>query len=600
MHVYRIDANKWAISARGFTSEFSNKLLVMIDGRTVYTPLFSGVFWGVQDMMLADIDRIEVIRGPGGSLWGTNAVNGIINIISKDSADTQGGLVSVEDGNQYNGNSVSGRYGGWLDSRTSYRLYGKYFNQKFFEPTTTETTNGITDSDKTADDLHSIRTGFRLDRNQDNRNKMTLQGDIYQNTFGTKIVHTLLSTLDYFVEVENTDVSGGNLLGRWQHILAPDSDMTVQVYYDRTQLKQKYLHETRDTLDFDFQHRFSRLQHHELLWGVGYRYSKDDLKSYDTAEGFYYFRFDPDSRGNNLYTGFIQDRYSFAGDRGELTLGTKVEHNEYTGTEWQPSLRFLWKFNQRNSGWAAVSRSVRTPSRLEHDGSLNSSPLSNPFNPAGMPIVTRLISDDRLDSEYLIACELGYKSRPLDNLYVDITAFYNKYHHLLAGFSIGTPFLETGASVPYLVIPAKLGNEFNAETFGIELSGNWSVTGWWRITTGFSWFENNFLNENGDTDSRSQFQEDNESTYQLSLASYMNLPGNLELNGLFFYVDDLDEMHIDHYTRFDLNLSWHAGDTLALILGGRNLFDPDHREYENGVYNSNIPRTFYAKVSWGF
>ena len=602
MHVCQIDANKWAISSRGFTSRFSNKMLVMIDGRTVYTPLFSGVFWDVQDMMLADIDRIEVIRGPGGSLWGTNAVNGIINIISKDSADTQGSLINMDGGSQ-NKNCVAGRYGGWLNDRTSYRVYGKYFDQDDFKPSNFGTSHEIAIPDKAADDYHNTRAGFRLDRNQDRNNKMTLQGDIYQGSSGTSGVHPHLLSPNLFVEVENEDVSGGNLMGRWQHIFSQNSDMMVQGYYDHTKREQEYLHETRDTLDFDFQHRFTILTHHELLWGLGYRYSKDDIKTYDLSHGFYNYRFAPDNQGNNLYTGFIQDRFHFAGDRGELTLGTKIEHNEYTGIEWQPSIRFLWKFNERNSFWAAVSRSVRTPSRLEHDGIINTKPIKQPFNPFGMPLVPRLITDGNLNSEKLLSYEVGYKSRPLDNLYIDFTAFYNHYRDLAAGFTSGTAFLETEASIPYLVIPTKIGNEFNAETFGIELSGSWSITDWWRLSTGLSWFGNNFLDENGYTDPRSEFQENSESKHQLSLVSYMDLPGQLELNCMFFCVDDLASINVDAYTRFDINLAWHANDTLTMILGGRNLFDPHHPEYDSisaGIYSSQIPRTVYAKVSWEF
>ncbi len=599
MHVYRIDANKWAISARGFTSQFSNKMLVMIDGRTVYSPLFSGVYWDVQDMMLEDIDRIEVIRGPGGSLWGTNAVNGVINIISKDSADTQGGLVSME-GSQEDKNQVAAHYGGWLDSRTSYRLYGKYFYQDNFKPTDFGNRHQIAIPNKGADDYHSTRGGFRLDRNQNRSNKLTLQGDIYRGSSGSNLARPQLSSPILFVEKEDEDVSGGNLLGRWQHIFSPDSDITVQVYYDNARRKQTYLHTNRNTLDCDFQYRFPLLDRHEILWGMGYRYTKDNLKTYDVPGGFYYYRFDPRSRSNNLYTGFIQDRYHFADDRGELTLGTKIEHNDYTGMEWQPSIRFLWKFNEQHSCWAAISRSVRTPSRLEHDGSVNTKPLSNSL---GIPIVPRLVSNGHLDSEKLLTYEIGYKSRLLDNFSMDITAYYNSYNHLAAGFSTGMPFIETDTSTPYLVVPTEVSNEFDAETFGIELSTNLSITDWWRLSTGFSWFENNFLDENGYTDPRSEFQEDNESTYQLSLTSYMDLPGNLELNSLFFYVDELEEMGIDQYTRFDLNIVWHAGETLTLTLGGRNLFDSNHDEYDSitsGVYSSRIPRSFYGKLDWRF
>ncbi|MBW1645878.1 MAG: TonB-dependent receptor [Deltaproteobacteria bacterium] len=603
MHVYRIDANKWAISSRGFTSQFANKMLVMIDGRIVYAPLFSGVFWDVQDLMLADVDRIEVIRGPGGSLWGANAVNGIINIISKDSADSQGGLVSLEGGRR-DRNAAAVRYGGWLDERTSYRFYGKYFDRHDLRPAGFWKNHDIADIDDANDDYHAGRTGFRLDRNQGRGDKLTLQGDVYRGTSGNTVIHPSMAPPHMYPDANDADVSGGNLLGRWSHVFSPAADMTLQVYYDRTRREGDFLRETRDTVDFDLQHRQALGRHHELLVGVGYRYSRDDIDTDSPPHSFYFLRFDPDSRGNDLFTGFIQDRFRFAGGHGELTVGTKIEHNEYTGTEWQPSVRCLWKFNDRNTVWGAVSRAVRTPSRLEHDGSLNIRPREMPISPSlSVTMVPRMITNGDLDSEKVMAYELGYKTRPSDDLYLDVAAFYNRYHDLAAGFKPGTPFLADDDAMPYMVVPLLLGNNFDAETFGVELNGNWSVTPSWRLTAGFSWFECNILHENGYSDVRPEFREDNESRCQLSLVSYLDLPGRLELNGMLFYVDQLEELEVDSYTRLDLNLAWHATDNLTLTVGGRNLLDPWHPEYDSitaGIFSSEIPRTFYGKLCWSF
>ncbi len=602
MHVYRIDANKWAISARGFTSQFSNKMLVMIDGRIVYSPLFSGVFWDVQDMMMEDIDRIEVIRGPGGSLWGTNAVNGIINIISKDSADSQGTLVTLQGGN-YDRGTVAARYGGWLDERTSYRVYGKYFDRDNFEPVNFAAAHDIDDIAGAADDYHAGRLGFRLDRNQGNHDKTTLQGDIYDGASGVTTVRPSLHSI-MSPQVENADVSGGNLLGRWNHIFSPGADLTFQCYYDRTKRDDGYLREIRDTLDFDFQQRQVFWQQHELLWGLEYRYTHDNIDTNKMPGEMYFLRFDPDSRGSNLYTGFIQDRFHFAAGQGELTIGTKVEHNDYTGMEWQPSLRFLWRFTERYSFWGAVSRSIRTPSRLENDGTINTRPVSVSLTPSfKATMVPRLYSDGNLDPEKVLSYEVGFRCRPTDDLFVDITAFYNSYHDLIAGFRKGTPALATDDTLSYMVIPIFAGNNFDAETFGVELSSNWSVRPWWRLTTGFSWFDNNMLDENGCQDPRPEFHENNESKYQLSLLSYLDLPGNMEFNGIFFYVSKLEDMNIDGYSRLDLNLTWHATEELTLTVGGRNLLDPWHPEYDGlgaGVFGSEIPRTFYGKISWSF
>jgi len=603
MHVHRIDANKWAISARGFTSQFANKMLVMIDGRTVYSPLFSGVFWDVQDMMIADIDRIEVTRGPGGSLWGTNAVNGIINIISKESADTQGGLVNTQIGYE-NKNSLACRYGGWLDEHTSYRVYGKYFSQDEFEPMDFSAEHNISDIDNAADDYNAGRVGFRLDRIK-NSNKMTLQGDMYSGSSGTTSARPRLIPASLYPHKEEYDVSGGNLLGRWEHIFSEDSDIRIQIYYDRTKRDDDYLSETRDTLDLDMQYRSLLWDHHEILWGLGYRYTQDNIDTYTPANGFYFTRFDPDSQSNNLITGFVQDRFRFANNRGELTLGTKVEYNEYTGMEWQPSIRLLWEINKRNSFWGAITRSIRTPSRLEHDADINTMPHIIPLPPPhpGMIVVPRLIANENIDSEKVLSYEIGFKSRPTDDTYFDITAFYNKYHDLAAGFTSGSPVPMTMSMPQYVVMPLTIDNNFDAETFGVEISSHWSIKKWWRLTTGFTWFDYNILHENGFSDPRPEFQENSECKFQASLVSYMDLPGNLELNTMFFFADKLETTKIDSYTRLDLNLVWHTTDNLTLTIGGRNLLEHSHVEYDGitaGIISSEIPRTFYGNLSWNF
>ncbi len=595
MHVYQIDANKWAISARGFDSRFSNKMLVMIDGRTVYTPLFSGVYWDVQDTMIEDIDRIEVIDGPGGTLWGSNAVNGIINIITKDSADTQGTLVTFQAGSRDRG-TESARYGGWIDGRTSYRIYGKYFDRGDFDSAA---------GGDAADAWHDGRTGFRIDRNLDGGDKLTLHGDIYKGKSGSTEIFPMLTPPYSFCKTTQDKVSGGNISGRWSHIISDSSDLALKFYYDHTRRRQVHSEETCDSMDIDFQHRFSLYGSNELLWGLEYRYNMDDIPTYtDSSSGFYYYRFNPEKRHYGLFSGFLQDRFDFGGKKGDATIGTKFEHNNYTGLEWQPSARLMWKFNDKNSIWGAVSRSVRIPSRLEHDGRISSTPVANPLFPiGGTTVVPRLIANNDLKSEKVISYELGYRTRPVDNIFVDITAFYNHYKDLIAGFTPGTPFFETGSSSGYTVLPITVGNNFTVETFGAELSCSWAVKKWWRLTPGFTWFEFNLLDDNGTSDPRHEFADNSMSKYQASLTSYMDLPGNLELNGMIFYVDDLPYSEVNSYVRCDLNVSWHPGHGLILTIGGRNLFNGSHREFNSeyiGLAESYIPTTFYGKVSWSF
>ncbi len=595
MHVYRINGNKWAVSARGFAGRFANKMLVMIDGRAVYTPLFSGVFWDVQDTMIEDIEQIEVIRGPGGTLWGANAVNGIINIITKTSADTQGGLLSMETGSHENG-TVAARYGGWLDEYTAYRVYGKFFDRNNFETTTGDNAN---------DDYHIGRTGFRMDRNLATGGKLTLQGDAYEGKANQTRTRMTLSPPYSYKFSDEAQLSGGNLIGRWNHIISSSSDMNLQFYYDHTQRDEKSFKETRDTVDMDFQHRFALTLNQEILWGLGYRYNQDNTSAMiDSTNGLTNYQLNPENRYDDLFSGFIQDRLSFADNKGEITIGTKIEHNDYTGLEWQPSGRLLWNFTEKSTIWAAISRSIKTPSRSETNGSVNAGAFFNPFfPPAGRTTVTRIMANDDVDSEKVMSYEVGYRIRPKGNLFVDVTAFYNHYRDLTGGINGGAPFPEFEGGTPYMVMPVVVDNSSDGETYGFEFNANWSVSDWCRLNASYTWFDFNVLNNDNQIFQRPGFDEKEQAQHQASLSSYMDLPGNIELNAFLAYVDDLPNMDIDNYVYFDLNLTWHATAALTMTIGGRNLFDNDHTEFDSskdGIVASEIPRSVYGKLVWNF
>lgn len=593
MHVYQIDANKWAISARGFASRFANKMLVMIDGRTVYSPLFSGVYWDVQDLMLEDIDRIEVIRGPGGTLWGANAVNGVVNIISKDSADTQGGLVALQGETEKTG-EVSTRFGGWLNDKTSYRLYGKYFNRGHFE---------FPSGEDSADDYHSGRGGFRMDMNVSSSSKATFQGDLYGGKSGEAVRFFTPFAPFENISISEAKVSGGNLLARWIRTFSKESEVIFQAYYDYNDREEFLGSETVDTADIDFQHRFTMMTNLEILWGLGYRHTRSDMVGKKAIHGVSSFSVDPQVRGDDLFSGFLQGRIPFFNNKGEFTVGTKLEHNDYTGFEWQPSVRAMYHLNEDHSLWAAVSRTVRTPSRTEHDADISGGGVFLPEEQGGLLSFVRIIGNRQIESETIGSYEAGYRGRLGEDIFLDFTAYYNKYKDLIAGDLIGPPQLEQSVSGVFVIMPFLLNNAMDGETYGAEMSCGWSVTDWWRLTGGLTWFQFNTLNVGNSQDSRMGFGEDENADYLLSLVSYMDLPENFEINATLYSVDALKGLGINSRVRFDLNVGWHPTENLTVMLGGRNLFDDDNQEFSDsmdGILASNIPQTFYTKISVTF
>lgn len=566
--VSRIDGNSWAIGIRGFGSGFSRSVLVLIDGRSVYTPLFAGVYWEVQDTLLEDIDRIEVIRGPGGTIWGANAVNGVINIITKSASETQGLLMTAGGGSEEKGFGGF-RYGGKVSHDFNYRVYGKGFRRDG------QYTPHLSDSD----DWQMGQGGFRTDWRLVDGNSLTIQGDIYQGRSGMRTQVSSFSAPFSTIVEKDTDLSGMNLLGRWRRTLSETSDLALQVYYDRTFRREPTFQERRNTVDFDFQHRFRPTRSQELISGFGYRYSKGDTESVPTLI------VSPRNRADSLLSAFIQDEISIVENRLRLTIGSKFEHNDYTGFEFQPSARILWAPVGWQSLWAAVSRAVRTPSRIDSDIAASSAP-----NPA-LPFFTRLLGNKNFASEKLIAYELGSRIQPTERLFVDLTAFYNRYDDLFS-VETGTPFLEPGR----VIFPFLFDNNFEAESFGIELVTDWRWLDWWRWRITYSYLQINLTKKPGSTDVVTEQPTEGGSPHnQVSLTAFVNLPGNLELDGNFRYVDNLPGQNVARYFNLDLRLGWQPNKNLELAVVGQNLLAGHHAEWSGGT---EVQRGVYGKATW--
>ena len=576
LDVARINANEWAISSRGFNNEFADKLLVLVDGRTVYTPAFSGVYWNAQDYVLEDIDRIEVIRGPGASVWGANAVNGVINIMTKSARETQGLAITTTAGTE-DLPATSVRYGGQLATNVFYRAYVKYFNREGF----------ITaPGHKNADDWDAIRGGMRLDWEPSPRDLLTLQGDYYNENAG-QVWHKTVLTPPFAQDMNIVNRNhGGNILGRWTRSFSDTEKFTLQTYYDHFDHGDVGAGESRDTYDLDLQHQFALGERHALVAGLGYRRSTDHLSpSANTI-------FSPMSRSLDLYSAFVQDEITLVENRLSFTAGSKFEHNDFSGFEIQPSGRLLFKPTERQSVWGAVSRAVRTPSRFFASNSRIDEVASQP-SPFGPPVLISLFGNPKVDSEKMIAYELGYRIEPSPKLSFDLAGFFNSYDDITLVVP-GTPFPES----THLVVPVKQQNVGSGEVYGAELSGRWQATPDWQLVAGYTWVQmhlNSALLKPLEGDSPKN---------QFHLRSYWNLPHNMELNGALYYVENLPHQKVPSYVRFDLGVAWHVTKSLEVAVWGQNLFDGGHSEFTSAPYSNpfpaQIPRSVLAKVTWHF
>ena len=579
LNVARLDASKWAITSRGFNGRFANKLLVLLDGRTVYAPLFAGVYWHALDTLLADIDRIEIIRGPGATMWGANAVNGVINIMTKNARDTHGGLASVIAGTE--DKIVSGlRYGGAFSDDAHYRLHLKFFDRD---------DGALASGAPGSDDWRAWRGGLRVDWDLGPDDNLTVWGDAFDCQDGqTLITHTLWPPYSYPHD-DYGDTKGGDLQARLWHRFSDGGDLALQMYYDRFDRTSLASGEIRDTFDIDIQHRFEAGARHEIVWGGGFRYTKNH--PYNTPSVI----LDPEGRRDRLFSAFIQDRISFAADHLRLVVGSKFEYNDYTGFEVQPSVRLTWLPNDRHTLWASVSRAVRTVSRVESDMRLNSSTF--PFGQMS------LFGTADLGSEDMLACELGYRFTPGEHISIDIATFYNWYEDLRT-VEVGLPFLELWPLPPHIVIPGYADYTMDAETCGVELAVEWQPLAWWRLRGTYAFLNVDHRLNPRIMDLLSRPLRSDSPRHQAGLESHIDLPGNVEIDATFRYVGAIDDSVVmDDYFNLDLRLGWHPSKNLEIALVGQNLLEKQHPEFTAAFIDSvptQVERGIYGKVTWQF
>ncbi len=550
LEVAQVDSRQWAISARGFNNTTANKMLVLIDGRTVYTPLYAGVFWDAQNPLLEDVDRIEVISGPGATLWGANAVNGVINVTSRNSKDTQGLLFSGGGGTELRGLS-SVRYGGQLSSNAHYRVYEKFFDRG----------SGVLSNGQDAvNGWHMGQGGFRVDWDASKANLFTLQGDLYTGRMGQR-------------NMDDTAVDGGNVVGRWSHRFSERSDLKLQLYYDRTHRRvPNTFAEVLDTYDVDFQHRFPLGDRQSIVWGLGYRVNRDDVTN---SPGLAFL---PARVSRQSFSGFVQDEIALVRDRLHLTIGTKIEHNAYTGFEYQPSARLAWKASRRQMIWGAISRAVRTPSRIDRELFV---PGRQPFLLAGGPGFV---------SENLSAYELGYRTQASERFSLSLATFYNVYDNLRS--------IER--QNPPAPLPVVIANGLKGESYGAELTGDYRITDRWRLRAGYTELRIHIWPGPGSTDTSRGSGESHDPNRQFFLRSSVDLPRHVEFDAAFRSVAGIANQAVPAYSELDMRLAWQPNPRLEFSIVGQNLLHDRHAEFGSPNTRKEIERSVYGKVTWRY
>ena len=581
LNVARANSRQWAISSRGFNDVFANKLLVLMDGRTLYTPLFSGVFWEEADTVLEDVDRIEVIRGPGATLWGANAVNGVINIITKSAKETQGVLISGGGGLEERGFGTV-RYGIRAGENLYLRAYGKYVNRDASVQPSAVDAN---------DAWWASQGGFRLDWEPRAADTLTVQGDYYSNESGGKVYRHSYGPVGVFPSGFRAMTEGGNALARWTHRFSEDSEMAWQAFYDRTDRGFGIAREIRGTADVDVQHRFRAGSRHEIVWGGGYRYSGDAI---DGTEDFSLR--DP-SVGLQLFSAFVQDEVALASDHLRLTFGSKIEHNDFTGFELQPSGRITWMPHEHHTVWGAISRAVRTPSRVERD--LRSFVEPFPLVP-GVLVLTE--GNPEFRSEELLAYEVGYRVTVHPRLTLDWAAYYNDYEQLrdIIQWPIELRFTPT----PHFAETISVNNNLFGTTRGVEMSATWQPKDAWRLRAGYAFLDMHLQSRSSELSVSPAYERDNNPRHQASLQSDVDFGRHVEWGLTLRYVDHLAYWGgIPGYVELDARLAWKPTKNTELALIGRNLLDGHHREFSPliiSIRDPEVERAIYAKVTLRF
>jgi iron complex outermembrane recepter protein len=576
VEVARADSSHWSIGIRGFGEQFSKSLLVLIDGRAIYNPLFAGTYWPAYDVMLEDIERIEIIRGAGGTIWGGNAVTGVINVITKGATATKGALASVTSGTVDDGIAAF-RYGGGGDG-LDYRVWarGSLRGPQFHE-----------DGVPYDDDWWMTQSGFRVER-RGSTGLFTLMGDASTGGHGQRVVIASYAPAGQRVVDDPVDTSGATLQARWAQ-RAGNTDVQVNTYYEHTDWRAPHFEEARHTFDVDYVQSGTVLPRQHLAWGGGARWSAGTFTQTVPT-----LTFDPSAQTHRLVSAFVRDEVELVTNRLYVHAGSQFEHNSYTGLELQPTARLLWRATPRHTAWLGAARAVRTPSRIERDVEATSFATLVP-----LPIFLRVQGSDAFEAERTVALSAGYRTLLGARLLVDITAYHNS-HDGLASYASLAPIIETTPSPTRAIGRLPTINGVDGESGGFEVVPEWRPFRRWEMSGSYAYrhFDLRARPENADPNAVNRY-EGSTPHHQVGVRSRLDLPLAFELDAFYRFVGALRFRRVDSYHSVDVRLGWRPAPRFDLSVTGHNLLEPHHFEISGATgFSVGVARSVSVKLTW--
>jgi iron complex outermembrane receptor protein len=579
VEVARINGNRWAVTIRGFNSAYANKVLVLIDGRSVYSGTYSGVIWDQVSMPVEEIERIEVIRGPGGSVWGANAVNGVINIVTKPSQDTKGGMVVVGVGSSVSTDDTV-RYGGDLGRSGSYRVFGRYSRTAdFYAP-------GDVDA---ADGWDRKQGGFRTDWTISPRTSLAVEGSYYYNHGSQALTDGLFPTQPGQLFESGFFAEGGDVAAQWKHTLASGAEESLQLNYTAWDRMEQSTPVSDRSLDVEYQNHFHLGSRHDLVAGLGYR------RDTGTLTGTDWIRFSPPTKTDNLASGFFQDEIAL-GPAMRLTIGSKFEHNSYTGFEFEPTVRLAWTPRAKSTVWASANRAIAQPAQYETSiaAIIGSVPVDS--NTTGL---IWLYGNPHLHAEQFRDLELGYRNELARNVSLDLAGFVGSYSSLVALQAQPMKVVPEPSGVQ-IQLPTVVANTNKLFSYGGELFLNWDVNQRWRLSTSYALLEQSFTNNAASFLSGAGLSTG--AKHVLQTHSRVNLPGKLEFDQWIWWTSRLPANNIPSHTRVDVRLARRLGESAEISITGQNLLRPNFVEFGDsyGFAGTASPRSVLGQVRWLF